>query len=457
MRAGTNLTTNVSPRSTLSLYHAHIAGLLEMPADEFLAFLVQASERNPFLEVQTGREDFILSAGQLVAAKSEEGHRMCYSSYDPYASSRDFDEAELEHVYDFTESLPFYLATQIFWKAPSLPREVVEILVEFISDRGFLEEDPDVIAADQGLPQAEIREVLEIIRTIPPGGIGSRDLPDFLWFQCQEKGWGTREMQQLVFELLRDVAQGSISKIHRKLGISEKKTDRMIKSLKSLRPYPTWGMDFQSSDKNRGLADQAPDFHFYQRDDGNYVLQMQEPIVEVQHLLPLWKPEGETIIGNRYTETDWIAKAVVLEQEAVSMGEATRKRRHILQEIVTALLDLQKDWLVSKKDYLEPLTESQLAEQLGIPVSTVSRALKDRYIVCPRGTFPLKHLLSRCFPSTRNGGISKDFICRLITKHERETEGKAIADIEMARLLARSGIQIARRTVNKYRNELRGF
>lgn len=463
MRTKIALTPDVSLRGTPSLYHAHFAGLLEMPDDEFMRFLRQRAEENPCLEVQAGQAAYVLDAGRISIRKdvalNGASHGVTASSRGtPPGDMTQDDLDDLSRHYDFTESLSMYLTSQMPSPSGRLERKTLETIIEFIDDRGFLGEDPDVISSLSGVSREEIAEALEAVKAVPPGGIGSRDLCDFLWFQCRETGWDTPPMRQLVFDLLGEVGRNNLSKIQRGLSVGEKKARRMVQVLKDFRPYPTWGMDFQSPADSAGLQSLTPDFAFREYAGGICLLEVREPGIRVQGI-SLYREPGplSSTAGGADPETAWNDKARVLEKEAKELQEAVARRGQVLLRVVAAVVDLQKEWLLDRKDYLEPLEESELAQRLAIPLSTISRALKGRHISCPRGTYPLKHLFARRFSGSCNGAISRDFILQTMAMLERGARGENISDMQMVRLLQGYGIHIARRTVNKYRNRQSGF
>jgi len=453
------LTPGISVRGAPSLHHARFANLLEMPSDAFLRFLEQAAESNPCLGVQPGRQDYYLEGGRL--SPVEEKTVRARGSVDAgrfVSRGRSRDEIDrYSSADDFTESLRLYLESLAQNAYEQASQRAVEAVIPFIDDRGFLSEEPEEIASASGFSEEEISRAIEAIKSIPPGGLGSRNLPDFLWWQCRGSKWDTPAMHRLTHELLRDVARGNISRIRRELRVGEQKVRSMVQVLKGLRPCPTNGMDFQPSD-SPGFARLSPDFWVRCPGDGSYVLEMREPDIEIQHIAAPTDPGSVSRApAGQKPESEWDMKARSLEMEAENLREVAIERGRVLRTVVAALLEAQKEWLLARNDYLQPLTESELAERLDIPLSTVSRALKDRYVACPRGTYPLKQLLSRGLSAADNIDVSKDFVCRLIAKLDREAEGRAITDAEMAKLLEQQGIHMARRTVNKYRNQMRGF
>jgi len=448
-----------------SLFHAHYCKLLEMCAYDYLSFLQEASCENPFIEVDERCEAYALEDDQLAFLEErgelsfnhhESPDRICEAYRESVDNQADNPQGACE---DFTDSLHLYLRIQMpaFQEKGKSP--IFEALIEFIDDRGFLVDDPDFIAHLMGFEIEEVLEVLEAIRCIDPGGIGSRGIMDFLWYQCQRMGWDTPVMHRAVCELLEYVADGNITGLRRELDISARSVREMIERVRSFRPYPTWGMDISYGPIAPREPILYPDFALYQLSGGDCVLWVIEPRVT-------FSPISQ---GREGTENDapsdirmedmedipnWRSKVDCLEREAYDLlGMADRRKKTVLR-VVSLVVVRQKAYLLRERDYKEPLNLSQIGSSLGLSVSTVSRAMKDRYISSPRGILSLKDLLARPFPGAIDDGISQDYIVRKIESLSRSSKGKAMSDSKIARILESDGIDIARRTVNKYRKSL---
>jgi RNA polymerase sigma-54 factor len=250
--------------------------------------------------------------------------------------------------------------------------------------------------------------------------------------------------------MLPEVAQGNIQRICRRIHVGERVAQEMIQALKSMRPYPTWGTGLRIS---TGLAEVpvlAPDFVFERGRDGTYALRVLEPSIRLDSLSMGTAEEARL-------DEEWSRRLGRLREEAEGLLELSLRRTSVILQVLARILDLQKDWLLELREYLEPLSVSEIARSLGVSPSTVSRALKDRYLVCPRGTYALRELLSRHFDGDGEGGKSRDFIAREIVNLEQTHAGEPLTDKRIAELLRDKGIEVARRTVNKYRKQLRGF
>jgi len=456
-----NNTTSLKGRP--SLYHAHFTKLLEMCALDYLHFLRQESCRNPCVEVREGCEVYALRDGRHTLLEEREEpsfdyHESLVPIYGPYREPVDNEQYDPPGACeDFTGSLPLYLSIQMPAFQEKGKSSIFEALVEFIDDRGFLGDDPASIADLIDSRTEEVIEVLEIIGSIDPGGIGSRGIGDFLWYQCRKIGWDTPVMQKAVHELLEYVAEGDIDRLRQELKVSERGVRDMIERLKSLRPYPTWGMDVGTSDIARGDHIIYPDFALYQLDDGDCILQVIEPCITLNPISTLGGEGTENnALNDIYMEDmrSWRSKVECLERESYGLLRMANRRKQIILRVVPLIIERQKAYMLREEDYKEPLDLSQIAHQLGVAVSTVSRAVKDRYITSPRGILSLKDLLARPFPGAGDGEISQDYVSREIESLLGGPGGKTMSDSDITEKLKSGGIDIARRTVNKYRRSL---
>ncbi len=433
---------SVAPRNALkaipSIYHANFARVLEMPSSDFLDYLQDAASRNPCIEVDGSTVSYTFVEGRLRRLDTSTGR---------YSSRPSPIQPEVSGAFeDFTESLPFFLSTYLH---EVLDAEILEELVDSLDPRGFLDDSYEAIAERAGRTIREVEVAVEVLKSVPPGGIGSRDLQEFLLFQCEQIGRVTPCMKRLIEEMLPDVAKGNVSRIQRKLGVCQARMSELIGVLKGLRPYPTWGSGLASGTDREEILRQPPDFIFEKAQDGSYVLQILEPTIRLDPLSC-----GNVEVSRH---DDWGTSLALLREEAGSVVEICNRRRTAILAALAQILDVQHEWLLGRRDYLEPLSVSEIACAAGVPASTISRALRDRYLACPRGTFALKQLLSRRIQTTSSGNASRDFIYGEIRRLEEEQKGRGASDEQITRLLKDRGIDIARRTVNKYRKQMRGF
>ena len=425
-----------------SIYHANFARVLEMPSNDFLNYLREAANRNPCVEVENSSTVYSLASGRLSALNRSE--RPPADSSWRRRGDNGLDAASVPD--DFTDSLPVFLSAYL---QDVLDKATLAILVDSLDSRGFLGDSTDAIARQIGKAPREVQRAVEVMKSVGPGGIGCRDLKDFLWFQCGQIDRDTPAMKQLIEEMLPDVAKGNTQRIRRKLGIGEHVASEMIQVLKGLRPYPTWSTGLGLPTGQTEAPVRAPDFIFERSSDDSYVLHVLEPTIKLDSL-------SLGTADRALLDENWGEQLARLRDEAESVLELSLRRQSVILAAMTRILDVQKEWLLGFKEYLEPLSVSDIALSAGVSVSAVSRALKDRYLASPRGTFALRQLLSRRFDGENPGGKSQDFVSCEISKLERAHERETLTDQRVAGLLRERGIEVARRTVNKYRKHLRG-
>jgi RNA polymerase sigma-54 factor len=159
--------------------------------------------------------------------------------------------------------------------------------------------------------------------------------------------------------------------------------------------------------------------------------------------------EGQTGGGS----TLWSTRLKDLEREAFELARLVENRKRTIVLVASHIVEKQAAYLDGDTEHKKPLTVSQIAAQLSMPVSTVSRAIKNMTISTPRGTTPLRELLSRPVPVEDGPDVSSDYILTRIAEFARLPDGKSRSDLEISNMLRSEGIEMARRTVNKYRRQ----
>jgi RNA polymerase sigma-54 factor len=460
----TSIKVDVSVKSCASLYHAHFCKILTMCSYEYSKYLEQINENNPVVDIEEEEVTYLGQDGQLSLLQKETFEEMLTKKSEQLGSSHKYElparglpaGAGLntsDVCDDFSDSLAVHIRTNI----PPLEEgkiRICESLIDFIDERGFIKDDPGLLARHIGVDVEEVEEALEIIRSLEPVGIGSRNLGDFLCCQCIVLGWDTEMMKRLIFYHLDDIARNDIQNIQVELDASKRQLNALIDKIKSLRPYPTWGMELATVYHWHGNYIAQPDLSYYYISDIGYVLQVIEPSITIKPVTGFHKWSDDTGNHDLKKVSDWIEKVRILQKEAKEIIDMNTKRREAILEVAAVIVERQRGYLLKNRDYKLPLTVSQIADISGLSVSTVSRVLKDRIIATPRGTMPLKGLLSRPFPGARNSETSQDYISVKIERLLQGPDETKMTDVKIAETLKSEGVDISRRTVNKYRNML---
>jgi RNA polymerase sigma-54 factor len=363
----------------------------------------------------------------------------------PYTSE---DAEKRQHFFDslVTEtSLQEHLMQQA--ELADMPPKVLEAmkyLVGSLDDRGFLTQSAADIALQTSLPLDAVQQAVKLLKTFDPPGIGCEDIEDSLLQQLIAKG----RSDSLAARILRDhfalLSRRRIPEIARKLGAHMD--------------------DVQVAIEEIGTLDPAPGRRF--ADDNNRVV---VPDVTVEKDGEEWK----IILNNDYiprlrisnTYRELIAKGTLNKQEREYLRERMRsgkflinsieQRQQTIERITREIIKVQTEFFEGGVSKLKPLTMTQIADVVGVHETTVSRAIANKYIHTPHGVFDFKYFFTPGYQADNGEAVSntsvKDMINDLI---EGEDRSHPLSDQEIVGKLQEKGINIARRTVAKYREEL---
>lgn len=343
-------------------------------------------------------------------------------------------------------TLPEHLMFQYQFAAMSKScRRVGKYIIESLDENGYMTSGVSEIARATGVPEEKVDEALEIIHGFEPAGVGARDLKECLTIQLKARNQFTGNVAAMVNEHLEDIAANRLAVIARELGITVKQVQEIADMIKGLEPKP--GRQFASEQKTRYII---PDV-LVEKVDGRYVVTINE--TNVPHLMVssyyrgLLKEAGTDAklaeyLSDRVNAANWLIKSI-------------EQRKQTIFNVVTAVVKYQQEFFDKGRKYLKVLTLKDVAEEVGIHESTVSRSISGKYLQCPGGVFEIKYFFSAGVSNSEGEGISsksvKEFIKELV---EEENPEKPLSDQKMVELLEARGFNISRRTVAKYRDEL---
>lgn len=355
------------------------------------------------------------------------------NNYEQYVSSSDV-------------TLPEHLMFQLQFAAPKKDcRKVGKYIIESLDENGYMTSTVEEIAAATGTSEEKISKVLSMIQTFDPMGVGARDLAECLIIQLRQKNQLTEVFEKVINEHLEDLANNKMAVIAKDMGISVKEVQDMCDIIRTLEPKP--GRGFAAQTDNRYII---PDV-FVERVDDDYVVTINEnssPKLMVSSyyrnlLKDADKDEGlNKYLSERVNSALWLIKSI-------------EQRKQTIYNVVTSVVKHQKDFLDKGSKYMKTLTLKDIAEEVGIHESTVSRSINGKYLQCPRGVFEIKYFFSAGVSGNEGEGISsksiKEFIKEIV---EAEDPKSPYSDQAMVEKLKEKGINISRRTVAKYRDEL---
>jgi len=358
------------------------------------------------------------------------------------------DAEKRQHSMDSLVSVPS-LQEHLMQQAEmaDLPDETLEALrhlIGSIDERGFLTQNPADAALQSGLCLAAIQEALQALRTFDPPGIGSESLEECLLAQLNSKDRGSSLAARIVRDHFPLLARRRIPELARKLGANPDDIQLAIEEIGKLDPAP--GRKF-SEDTNRVVE---PDVTVFKDDD-------EWKIVLNSDYIPRLR------ISNTYREM--IAKGTLSKSERDYLRERMRsgkflidsieQRQRTIERITREILKAQMDFFEQGVSRLKPLTMTQVADIVGVHETTVSRAIANKYIKTPHGVFEFKYFFTTGYQAESGDAVSntsvKELIADLITVEDKSSP---LSDQALVGKLQDKGLNIARRTVAKYREEL---
>ncbi|HEX3218291.1 MAG TPA: RNA polymerase factor sigma-54 [Aestuariivirgaceae bacterium] len=434
--------------------------LLQMSNLELKAFIEEEIERNPLLERAAEPADDMPDAGPLAAKGAAEsadeaeaepaamvpeikdsGWLSDRAGMRPAAVDQEFAALIREEP-----TLAGHLTDQLNIAVTDPERRLIGAhLIGMVDEAGYLTADLDQIAASLGVPLDLILEVLDELQTFDPPGVFARDLRECLSLQLKDKDRLDPAMARLV-DNLPLVARRDFNALRTACGVDIEDIKDMVAELRRLNPKP--GNAFGALVVQPVIADvivkPAPDgawlIELNSETLPRLLMNSQYYAIVSQHAL---NHADRAYLGECQANANWLLR---------SLDQRARTILAVAREIVRQ----QDGFLVHGVKALRPLNLKAIADAISMHESTVSRVTSNKYMATPRGTFEMKYFFTAAISSAEGGDShSAEAVRQRIREMvEREAPGRALSDTEIVDKLRQDGIDIARRTVAKYRDAL---
>lgn len=347
--------------------------------------------------------------------------------------------AEFEAFYKSSETLREHLLTQLMGsKCTDAVRTASEFIIYSLDSNGYLDISMEDIVRESGCAADDVRAALSIVRSMDPAGLAAWTLEECLRLQLDKNCPHYADTCKVIETMLHEVATGDIRSISRTLGIDPEDVLRIISIIKGLDPKP--GARFSDGDAVQYVM---PDIEI-EVINGQAIVHM----TDVQPPLGLNRYYCDLLENTDDKEVIRYLKDKI--ESANQLIDNIEQRKRTVESVTLAILARQRNFLEPGNKILEPLTMQQIADDLGIHVSTVSRAVREKYIRFPNSTYPLKY-----FFTNEVGGVSRDNIYSRIREIiAEEDRSKPLSDNEIVDILRTKGIKTSRRTVAKYRDSM---
>lgn len=334
-----------------------------------------------------------------------------------------------------------YLRMQLYTKKISPRRQKIgKYLIECLEESGYLKMDMDELAKGIGLSKEELEREIRFMQTLEPCGVFARDLKECLLLQVEGEEQMQRQARLLIEKYLDEIAQNKIPQISKQTGLTTAEITKTIQYIKEeLEPVP--GRGYGCANRNEYIY---PDITVKEDEKGYRIILNKEKV----HTLELNR-EYLPMLGQVHSseENKYLKEQY---QKAKILLRNIGKREETLAAVAEAIVDWQREFFEKGKASLKPMNLLDIAQELDVHESTVSRAVRDKYLECRWGIFELKYFFSN---KTSDGNNCNVLTC--IQEIIRiENKQKPLSDAKIAEQLEKKGIRISRRTVTKYREQM---
>ena len=430
--------------------------LLALSNLEVEAYLNDALERNPLLASESrGGEQEQAVRDAPAEARADEGvdpveargeraeHFGSPGSGGSLPSAEPGEGPDFDRMASPEPTLHEHLEAQANAHFGPVDRAIALALIEQIDAAGYLGESVDVIAARLGIEEEEVERVLGEVQLFDPTGVGARNLAECLAIQAREADRFDPCMAMLIGHLDL-LAKGDFTRLKRLCGADDEDFAEMVAELREYDPKP--GSRFDSET----LPPVVPDI-FIRQHEGGWRVELNE--ANLPRLLVDRQYQADLEAGADKATKSWIGECL---SEAHWLIKALDQRQRTIVKVSSAILKRQEAFFHKGVTALRPLTLREVAEDIEMHESTVSRVTSNKYLACTRGVFELKYFFSSGVASGDAGEAAsaeavKSHIGKLI---DAEDAKNILSDDRLCELLKEKGFDIARRTVAKYREAM---
>ena len=376
--------------------------------------------------------------------------------YDPsWKSSQSYSESSASELIDTLHASPQTLRTHLqeqidLSHLSIIDKEIASTIIAYIDPNGFLTEPLEQIfyALEDKLliDEHEIYVILNYIQHLDPIGVGARNLSETLLLQLKHD-YNDHKLYNVAYQLLQKnldlVQKRDYISIKRTLKLSAEQLETLMRLIKSLNPYP--GSRFDNSTINYI----TPDI-YVRKIKGHWIVSHNQealPELQINHYYSNILPEVTNKTDKAYLKTNL--------QQARWFIKSIDNRSSTILKVANAIIERQSAFLQYGEEAMKPMVLKDLAEQLELHESTISRVTTQKYMHTPRGVYEFKYFFSSHVSTSTGGACSATAIQAMIKKFiTKEDQKKPLSDNKLTNLLKAQGINVARRTVAKYREAI---
>ena len=325
-------------------------------------------------------------------------------------------------------------------------RDAAETIIGNLNENGYLMLTPEELATSDGHDPADLAEALRVVHTLDPAGVGAANLRECLLLQLESRGGKGGVAWQIVHDHLKLVEQRQPKELARVLRRPMEHIQIAIDVIKHLDPRP--GLQYSGP----GARQVEPDVYI-SKDGEDYLIQINDDDIPQLRLNPQYRK-----MLDRDHEPNRDVRNYVKERyaSAIQLMKNIEQRKHTILKVCQSVVRRQLDFLELGIDYLKPMMIKEIAEEIGVHPSTVSRAVSNKYAHTPQGVYELRYFFSEAVQGPSGGATPLLILKRRVKKMiEEEDAIHPLTDEQITERLQAEGINVTRRTVAKYREDMR--
>ena len=346
------------------------------------------------------------------------------------------------------ETLQEYLTEQLSWfDLDDELRNMVERIIYSLDPSGFLPALEEILGPKaKSTEKALAQKAIAIIHKLDPTGVGASGIQECLLMQLGPDVPNLELVKTLISDYLEDLEKNRLPLISRKTGYSINVIQDAIAEIRKLNPRPGAGFSLHTAQVV------IPDIFVEKDEQGQYLIRIEEGNVPQLRVSNYYRELMKQRATDKQTR-DYIRQKVGAAQWLI---DAIKQRRSTISKVAHAIVEHQTDFLEKGPEAIKPLKMQQVADKIGVHVTTVSRACDDKWMQTPQGLFPLKRFFaSSVQTSDGEDDVAQDAVrIRLQQIIDKEDKTKPYSDEDLVKLLDQSGFKVARRTVVKYRQTM---
>jgi RNA polymerase sigma-54 factor len=324
-------------------------------------------------------------------------------------------------------------------------RGIALVVIGNIDDQGYLRATTGEIASQAGCREEEAEKVIEIVQGFDPAGVGARSLSECLFIQLRRSGRQYSLESRIVQHYLEELSRRKLPEIAKLCHVSLSDVQNAAEAIAKLEPRP--GRPFSSEEEQTILPDVI-----VERDGDDYTVSLNDEEIPSLRIGDRYKDMLSQSAGDREVR-DYLREKI---RGGRFFIRCVQQRQHTLLNIAREIVARQRDFFDLGPAHLRPMTMSNVAQAVGVHETTVSRAVSGKYLASPRGLFELKYFFTSGYTTSDGESVSNESVRQAIAEIVRAEDSRhPLSDQDIVTMLSERGLPIARRTVAKYREQIR--